>query len=49
MNGQDWQRIQFYALRAVVIITFLAAFFGTISGIYGVARYLTPTTQQNTK
>jgi hypothetical protein len=49
MNRRNWQLLQLYTLRATVVLVFLGAVFGVISGIYGMSRYFTPTNQQTTK
>ena len=49
MNRRDWHQAQQFALQAIVIITFMGALFGVVSGLYGGLRYFKPNYQQQAK
>jgi hypothetical protein len=49
MNRRDWHQAQYLALQAIVIITFLGAVFGVMTGLYGGMRYFKPNYPQQVK
>jgi hypothetical protein len=49
MNRRDWHQAQHFALQAIVVITFMGALFGVMTGLYGTVRYFKPNYQQQTK
>jgi ABC-type nitrate/sulfonate/bicarbonate transport system permease component len=49
MNRRDWHQAQHFALQAIVVITFLGAFFGVVTGLYGGMRYFKQNYPQQVK
>ncbi len=49
MNRRDWHQVKHLALQAIVIITFIGALIGVVSGLYGGMRYFKPNYPQQVK
>jgi hypothetical protein len=50
MNQRDWYETQHFFLKAIVILTFLGALLGGVTGLYGVINYfIKPNYQQQVK
>jgi hypothetical protein len=49
MNRRDWHQTQYFLLQAIVIITFMGALFGVVTGLYRGLRYFKPNYQQQAK
>jgi hypothetical protein len=49
MNRRNWREIQLFTLQAIVIITFLGALYGVMTGLYGGLRYFKTNYQQQAK